>query len=93
MIEASVKMTPEQERFLDNAADEFRAWGYMITYECIPGCESLFLHTLNEGLNRIRQQISFNARRYNLRGRSKKAIAYLNQDLPRPCDLVELRMI
>lgn len=88
MIEVGT-FTEDQQRRYDRAWDFFHAHCYWIAAEPLEGSEELFLAELAKGMTRVEQVLAFNAKRYRLRGLSKRALEYLHIDLKAPCTLVE----
>lgn len=80
----------ETNREASHLYEAFRAYGYLVTAEPIPGQEDRFIECLREGYAKLDEIVRFNAKTYRYRGFSKAARAALHRDLPQPCWLVEL---
>lgn len=77
-------------RQIDQLTTAIEAHGYFVMMEPIAGEESLFVDALREAFAKIEARLSANAKRYGMRGLSKRALAALHRDMPNPAWGVEV---
>lgn len=74
----------ETQRTIDQLTAAFEAHGYFVAAEPIEGQEEMFAQSLREGFAKVEAAMAFYARRFKVRGLSKRALAILHKDLPEP---------
>lgn len=62
----------------------FRRYGYCVTMTPVAGMEMEHAEELRRGLNKVEDVFHFVHKRYKTRGRSKRALQILHQELPEP---------
>lgn len=69
----------------------FEAYGYFVNAQAIPGEEETFAAHLTDGLAKVETAFEFNAKHYGFRGKSKRALQSLHNQMPEPVWGVSLR--
>lgn len=75
---------------LDQIDDFYTAHGYIRMSEPLDGLEGEYLEFHRAGVHVIKSAMAINAKRYDVRGRSKAALRMLHIDLPTPVWGVEV---
>lgn len=80
----------EAERRIEQFEAAFKAHGYIVDAEPLPGMENVFADSLAEGFKRVERVLAANAKHHGFRGLSKNALRALHADLPVPAFGVEV---
>jgi len=70
---------------IERIKEALNHYGYVVISEPLVGQEAVFIATLSASLIKIEETLSFNAKRYGYRGKSKRALDALHSSLPEPC--------